>query len=53
MTEIDPAVSKYFSELSKKRKNPYLPFKGKEYAKAMSKKAKDAKKENTKTSQDA
>jgi len=26
----------YFSELAKKRKNPYLPFKDPEYAKKMS-----------------
>lgn len=32
-------LSKYMSELAKKRKNPYTPFKDKDYAKAMSQKA--------------
>lgn len=32
MTEVDPKVSKYFSELARRRKNPYLPFKDKEVA---------------------
>lgn len=32
-------VSKYFSELAGKRKNPYLPFKNSDYAKRMSARA--------------
>lgn len=35
------AKSAYFSELAKKRKNPYLPFKDKVYAKQMSDKAQE------------
>lgn len=33
MKEIDPAVSKYFSELARKRKNPYYNFKDSAVAK--------------------
>jgi hypothetical protein len=38
--------SKFYSDIAKKRKNPYLPFKDKEYAKAMSKKAAEVRKQN-------
>jgi hypothetical protein len=41
-SEIDPTVSKYFSDLAKKRTHPYLPFKNKDYAKKMSRKAQQA-----------
>jgi len=37
--KVSAEISKYMSDLAKKRKNPYTPFKDKEYAKAMSKKA--------------
>jgi hypothetical protein len=39
--EIDPEVSKYFSEMAKKRKNPYLPFKDRVKAKEASRLAQE------------
>lgn len=39
---IDPKVSKYFSELSKKRKKPHLPFKDVKKAKEASRKGVEA-----------
>lgn len=39
---VDPKVSEYFRNLRKKVKNPYLPFKDRDYAKLMSRRAVDA-----------
>lgn len=39
-------ISEYFSNLAKKRKNPYTPFKDKDYAKKMAQKSVEARRKN-------
>lgn len=54
--EVDPVVSKYMSELAKKRKNPYYGFKDKSLAKKAGDKGRETqrvKRQKTTDSQEA
>lgn len=45
---VDPAVSKYMSELAKKRKHPYLPFKDTNTARAAAMKSVEQRRQRAK-----
>jgi len=46
MESKEEIISQYFSELAKKRKNPYTPFKDKAYAKEMARKSVETRRRN-------